>query len=673
LALESSILAFDRLGRYSTPPGLAKIFARICENRDAHMNSKKELLHQLADQNLSSNQRAQARCQLARQFENEGDYEAAREVMGELWQRVGERPLLEGLDEKTKGEVLLRAGVLTGWIGSARQISGAQETAKNLITESIAIFEGLQENSRVAEAQIDLAYCYWREGAFDEGRVLLRDALSHLTDSDIELRSKALLRRAIIERTANRNSDALKIHTEAAPLFNLVENHCLRGSFHNEFAVVLKNLGAAENREDYVDRALIEYAAAAYHFEEAGHTRYQACVENNLAMLFWKAQRHADAHNHLDRADMLFARLKDDLHRAQVDETRARVLLAEGQFVQAEKAARRAVRTLETGDEYSLLAEALTTLGILLARLRHFQEARSALERASDRAQQAGDVEGAGKAALAMIEELSSHLSDNDLAATLARAEVLLENTQDTDIIRRLAKSACRAASLLNASLEFPSSFNWVGVSFDEEVVRYEKHLIALALKQCEGSVTKAARMLHLSHQNLASKIARYEELAKFRKPVRERRRTSIDNRKRAGSARADAGKKTGRLMILLVEDNQMVAGAIRETLESKRWVVETLSDGTAALERIASDAHYDLLLLDYKLPGVNGIELVHRARRLAHRSRTPIIMFSANPVEAAALKAGADEFLPKPQGISKLVETVIRLHGKRSQLAGGN
>jgi DNA-binding response OmpR family regulator len=120
------------------------------------------------------------------------------------------------------------------------------------------------------------------------------------------------------------------------------------------------------------------------------------------------------------------------------------------------------------------------------------------------------------------------------------------------------------------------------------------------------------------------------------------------------------------------VEDNEMVAGAVKETLETKGWAVETCSNGTAALERIDSDAHYDLLLLDYDLPGVNGIELVHRARNLAHRSRIPIIVLSATPVEAAALKAGADEFLPKPQGVSLLVETISRLLGEREEEAGG-
>lgn len=119
------------------------------------------------------------------------------------------------------------------------------------------IFEALQETSRVAEAQIDLAYCCWREGAFDDGRILLREALIRLPENDIELRAKALLRSAIIERTAKRNNNALRILTESVLLFNSVENHCLRGSFHNQLATVLKNLGTAENREDYVDRALI--------------------------------------------------------------------------------------------------------------------------------------------------------------------------------------------------------------------------------------------------------------------------------------------------------------------------------------------------------------------------------------------------------------------------------
>src|SRR5215210_2674504 len=134
------------------------------------MNLSNQLLHQIADKAISHNERARLRCQLAKQLEETGNYDAAREAMGELWRGVGHRPVLDDLEQATAAEVLLRAGVLTGWIGSSCQIEGAQETAKNLISESITIFEVLENTEKLADAQMELGYCYWREGAFNEAR-----------------------------------------------------------------------------------------------------------------------------------------------------------------------------------------------------------------------------------------------------------------------------------------------------------------------------------------------------------------------------------------------------------------------------------------------------------------------------------------------------------------------
>ena len=112
------------------------------------MNLTKDLLRQIGDPNLSLDEQGRLRCEVAKQLEEAGSYEAAREAMGELRSRVGERPHVERLEQGTAARILLRAGVLTGWIGSAKQISGAQELAKNLISESIAVFESLQEDRR---------------------------------------------------------------------------------------------------------------------------------------------------------------------------------------------------------------------------------------------------------------------------------------------------------------------------------------------------------------------------------------------------------------------------------------------------------------------------------------------------------------------------------------------
>lgn len=625
------------------------------------MGAKNDLFHEVTNPNLTNSEQARLKCQLARRFEEQGDYEAARNIMGLVWERVGERPVIEGLDDLTQGLVLLRVGVLTGWIGSAKQIGGAQETAKNLITESIAIFETLQENTRVAEAQVDLAYCYWREGALDEGRVMLREAMSRLAERDSELKATALLRSVIIEETANRHSDALKISIEAAPLFDVIENHAVKGKFHNEFATVLKNLGAEENRADYIDRALIEYAAASYHFGQAGHLRYQGCVENNLAMLFWRAGKFSDAHDHLDRAQMLFTRLKDDMHLGLVDETRAQVMLAEGRLISAEKSARRAVQIHEQGDQQSLLAESLTTHGIALARLRRSNQATSVLERAISVAQQAGDLHRAGLASLSLIEELWELISDGYLFATIERTYTLFEKTRDLSVLKRLCECFGRALSRVQT---FPLHPDWTSFSLKEAVNRYEAHFIEMALRDSQGKVTEAAGLLGLrSHQALVFMLeSRHRHLLDARTPISRRRRSLIARHDTADQINKKAVGKARKVKILHVEDNLAVAEMMKETLALEGWDVETCLDGAAALSLIGSNQHYDLLLLDYDLPGADGLQLVRHARKLAHRHVTPIIMFSARFNKTVALQAGANALLRKPQDLSVVVETIATL-----------
>lgn len=625
------------------------------------MTLTKELFHKIADPTATPDERARRRCALAKQLEMLGNYEAAREAMGEFWQGVGKRPVLNGLESRTAAEVLLRVGALTGWLGSSKQSEGVQEKAKSLIYESIRIFEALPDEEKVAESQTELAGGYWREGAFDEARVMLQEALSRLDNTDSEVKAVALLRSAVVEVAAKRFNDALRIHTEAIPLFNKVHNDVLKGKFHHSFASVLSYLSETEYREEYVDRALIEYTAASYHYEQAGHARYQACVENNLGFLFGTIGKFAEAHEHLDRAQALLTTLKDSVHLAQLDDTRAKVLLAEGRIAKAEKLAQAAVQTLEKGGEQSLLAEALTTQGIALARLGRPQNAYEVLQQAVDVAEQAGDVESAGQAALTIIEECRSHLSEEELSEIYVRADELLGKSQNMATLKRLCACARRVLFLTHASA---SPEGWAGFSFRDAVRRYESHLIERALKDADGMVSRAAQLLGFKHhQSLVSLLKnRHKQLLHVRTPIVPRKR-SIIRALDPCRAQGDAGEKAARpIVILHVEDNRQLAEAVRETLAEEGWTVETCADGVDALHQLAGETRYDLLLFDNELPGASGVELVRRARGLSHRGQTPIIMFSASDCEANARRAGVDAFLHKPQDIARLVETVGRL-----------
>jgi len=612
------------------------------------MTSVSEMFQQIADPNLSHEERTLLRCQLAKGLEDSGNYKAAREALGELWPVVGERPDLSGLNPTTGAELLLRVGALTGWIGSVQQIGNSQEAAKNLVSESLTTFREAGATRRAAEAGVELGYCYWREGAFDEARVLLRDALVRLSNEDGELRAVALLRLALVESASFRLSDALHLLTEAAPLFEASDNHNLKGRFHNEYGTVLKNLGAAERRGDYVDRALIEFAAASYHFEQAGHRRYQACVENNLAMLFSTAGRYAEAHEHLDRAQALLTSMRDLLHLAQADETRARVLLSEGQSAEAERLAQGAAEALERGGEQALLAEALTTQGVALARLGRRERARATLQRAVEVAEGAGDREGAGRAALTVIEELGDDLLDEELFVTYERADRLLAGTRHPETQDRMLACVRRILFLAGYSPEPPT---WERFSFDRALLRYEAGVIDRALRASGGVISRAAQLLGLKRQSLSSML-------------HTRHRRLLTRHPAAASPRAQAEEGEGRreVSILCVEDMPEVADAVRESLEAEGWGVRVCPDFESAREAVEGPDHFDLFVFDHALPGGDGIALTRLARSLPHRRRTPVLMLTASEVEWEALRAGVNAFLRKPREITGLTETAARL-----------
>ncbi|HVG33923.1 MAG TPA: hypothetical protein VM911_12620 [Pyrinomonadaceae bacterium] len=273
---------------------------------------------------------------------------------------------------------------------------------------------------------------------------------------------------------------------EAAPLFEKINNHTVKGSYHNQLAMIFQTLAEAGQR-DYLDRAFVEYTAASFHFEEAKHKLYLANVENNLGLLYFTAHRYKEAHRHLDYARLLMGSLKDRVGAARVDETRARVFLAQERYHDAVKAAQAAVRVLEQNQHHAL-AESLITYGKALARLRRLEQARLILYRAIEISVQSGAKNRAGEAALAIIQELGGQFEE--VQALTEKLPLL------------------------------------------KELQRYEHGLIKQALISAGGSVTRAARLLQTSHQHLAYLIKkRHKDLLALRTPA-IRRHKSIIKRK---------------------------------------------------------------------------------------------------------------------------------------------
>ncbi|HLM57217.1 MAG TPA: hypothetical protein VK422_13975, partial [Pyrinomonadaceae bacterium] len=414
---------------------------------------------------------------------------------------------------------------LTALLGTARNVSGVQERAKDLLSEAVRKFRARGRVEKAAEAQCELGACYWRLGAHDEARVLMREAFETLTDAHVELKAKILVRRTLAEVSEGRYHEALNILKEAEPVFRSADD-ALKGRWHGQRGIVLMRLALTEGGRDYADEAIMAFTAAIYHYEQAGHERYCARNLNNLAFLLYKLGRHRDAHENLDRARSIFYRLNDPGSLAQVDETRARVLIAEGRYGEASRLMAGVVRTLEQGGASALLADALAVQGVVWARLGLFTGSVNVLRRALAVAEDAGALNSAGLAAVTLIEEhgAARRLSKSELAELYRRADELLKETQDAEDVARLRACARLVITGLSGAQIHEKDFSLQGA-----VHELESRLIEYALEIESGSVSRAANRLGVKHQSLSHMLqSRHQELLRKRTPPTPRRRSII-------------------------------------------------------------------------------------------------------------------------------------------------
>lgn len=476
---------------------------------------------------LTANEQALLRCQVALDLKDKGDYEGARGAMDPLWRVVGERPEIGGLYPSVSAEVLLCVGILTGWVGSKEGVEDAQEIAKNLISESITYYDSAGDTKRVAAARAELAYCYWREGALDEARIIFNESLQKLTAQG-NTRARALLRLAIVEWSDSRFHEAFRILTENAVLFNKVNNHAIKGAYHSQLAMVLRKLVTSENRKDYFQCAINEYVKADYHFKLAKNVVFRSDVKNNVGNLLRQLSRFKEAHKYVAEARRLAVRVRDKVRAAQFDDTRAQILIAEKRFKEAESVAKSAVKVLEKSGHRCLLTDVLITHGIALARLKQTERAQFTFQKAIEVAHQVGALNKAGLAAVTLIEELDE-LPPDTLYAAYDRASEWLAKSQSQDLLLRLNAAARRVFSTLRGELKADAATEAIlnkPCDLHTEVLKFEASLIRQALAQANASVTRAASLLGMSYQGLAYVIgSRHKDLLNERSPIRRRSR----------------------------------------------------------------------------------------------------------------------------------------------------
>ncbi len=125
------------------------------------------------------------------------------------------------------------------------------------------------------------------------------------------------------------------------------------------------------------------------------------------------------------------------------------------------------------------------------------------------------------------------------------------------------------------------------------------------------------------------------------------------------------------RKRVLIIDDDRQVSLAMSIRLKAADFEVEVASDGEAGLAKLACTAP-DVVLLDMRMPGIDGLEVIRRMKLDPRLAAIPVVFVSANAQETAkraALNAGGRFFLEKPFESRALLEAIDTALGER---AGG-
>ena len=119
---------------------------------------------------------------------------------------------------------------------------------------------------------------------------------------------------------------------------------------------------------------------------------------------------------------------------------------------------------------------------------------------------------------------------------------------------------------------------------------------------------------------------------------------------------------------VLVADDDPEICTLIKTILRNASFEVSVCPDAESALVHLQRDKAYDILISDFMLPGISGIELITMVRANPQTARLPILMISGHSnyaMDARAKSAGADHFLNKPFTLTQLRSTVTALASK--------
>jgi excisionase family DNA binding protein len=130
-------------------------------------------------------------------------------------------------------------------------------------------------------------------------------------------------------------------------------------------------------------------------------------------------------------------------------------------------------------------------------------------------------------------------------------------------------------------------------------------------------------------------------------------------------AAQEHPAARHSRLRVLVVDDEASIRDLLSKTLALAEYDVDTAPDGTTALDRMRDDGHYDLMIADLKMPGMDGLSLIRQVKQI--KADMPVIIITGFSTESSAIDAvnlGVAGYLTKPFRVPQVLAAAAKALG---------
>ncbi len=446
-------------------------------------------------------------CEEIHMCETRGDLQQAINLLAPYWTGFNSQINLPSLEKIEVANLLLRIGSVISALGNAEQINNSQEKSREFLSQAEGIFDELDYSEGKAQCQNKMGVTYWRNGDLETAQIYFRESLFYARSD--ESKAIANLNIAMIESLNFKYSAALRFYEKAYGFIGKISVFT-EAKIRNGIGLVYKNIGknlSQAERETYFDKAIIEFEGALVCYEVAQNSSSAILARNNIGFLYYSIGLYDEALQVLEIAESQARQVQDKNHLSVVSDTLARTFIAKEDFPQAVGIAAASVRYLESLESSNLLANALITYGIALARNGETEKAKSAFYQSEEVALFIQDFKLAAAARLFALHELFFEFSPKERLSSYLYAVKNLSGSQEKEISDALSY----AAGKIEPEIELPApkvkrKLARQPFSLDEELKAISRQYMEDALRETRGNQSHAAALLSMSRQTFVAR-----------------------------------------------------------------------------------------------------------------------------------------------------------------------